>query len=450
MIFRHSRMCTVGLCLLLSASSNGDATADFQKTLSDLPSCPLGDALPVQHHDGVCNRAYVNSPEVRRLRKKPLHLHMVTGAEAVSRLPEEKTWICPDDDGAAEEESSGALHGHLATWIVKNESSGPVSLAWVDYNRGGLEVSAKNGKISPPHIDPDAILRPGEWTSLNVFQGHVFHVRELREVGGSVFPGRILLRHRPGLIPVGDGLGDMHCPASALADPDPNETKTPETNFLRTPENDNNLCNVLYRGFLNKAGCPLDIYFAGTQPADGGTSQQRMEKKANYTSSYSTVEPSIACAEIFKMHLGINRTPNNYLDDWSSPIKFEGSYLNHRFVARMRHDPSIVVDEIVMELDTARDCPVRSSVKASAATMERVAQNIEVTVDEKPSPMSIVVPADANGYYHNSTDLYMQIGAAGNITAIAASEECGDCDVMCMKVVLPEGYSSKMVAMTQS
>jgi len=75
------------------------------------------------------------------------------------------------------------------------------------------------------------------------------------------------------------------------------------------------------------------------------------------------------CHEQFKMHLGINLSTPNYLDDWSSPMKFEGTYLGHKFVARLRHDPQIVVDEIVIAKDIVRDCGLDALEIASGASV---------------------------------------------------------------------------------
>eukprot|EP00565_Helicotheca_tamesis_P007361 CAMPEP_0185723464 /NCGR_PEP_ID=MMETSP1171-20130828/302_1 /TAXON_ID=374046 /ORGANISM="Helicotheca tamensis, Strain CCMP826" /LENGTH=462 /DNA_ID=CAMNT_0028391169 /DNA_START=190 /DNA_END=1578 /DNA_ORIENTATION=+ len=436
-----------------TASHNIAALASFQNTLSTLPSCPLGDAFPIQHTDAMCNRVHSNSEEVRMLRKKPPHLAGISGREAVQKLAEEATWVCPDDNSILDDVENDTI-GHMTTWIVKNEASTPVSIAYVDRKRNNLEVSAKNGRISPAHIDPHSVLRPGEWTSFHTFQGHIFHVRELIDIGGGVLsPGRVLLRHQPGLIPIGKrGSNEkMHCPSSALYDPIPelleNENYPHENHpHQRTLENQNEFCNVLHRGFVNRVGCPLDIYFAGSSSTSEKTSQC-MERESNFTSSESMVDPSMACSERFKMHLGVNPSPQNYLDDWDSPIKFEGSYLTHRFVARMRHDPRIVVDEIVMEPHVIRDCPVKRREESKMVQKEKVVQEVEVGVEEKPASMDRYVPV-IDGYYENSTtDLYKQMnGIRMNITAMASSIEAEE-----ISMTVPEGYgSAKVVLMAQS
>jgi hypothetical protein len=112
------------------------------------------------------------------------------------------------------------------------------------------------------------------------------------------------------------------------------------------------LCNVLRKAFINKVGCPIDIYFA-PQNAQG--------------------ESSIEC-EKFTKHLGslgFLAANNPNLDVHSSPLKFENTYNGHSFVARMAHDQSFVA-RIEIDHDIVRDCP----------EPRRSASSVEVHADE--------------------------------------------------------------------
>jgi len=123
--------------------------------------------------------------------------------------------------------------------------------------------------------------------------------------------------------------------------------------YHRNPRDSSPLCNVLRKGFINKVGCPIDIYFAPTN----------MEG-----------DPSMDC-ERFTSHLGpiddFLTAKNQNLDVHNSPLKFENTYNGHSFVARMSHDQSFVA-RIEIDHDIVRDCPEPS----------RRSSSVEVRADE--------------------------------------------------------------------
>ena len=125
--------------------------------------------------------------------------------------------------------------------------------------------------------------------------------------------------------------------------------------FTSNPRDSAPLCNILRKAFINKVGCPIDIYFA-PQNVKG--------------------ESSIEC-EKFTNHLGpihdflAAEIPN--LDGYTSPLKFENTYNGHSFVARMSHDQSFVA-RIEIDHDIVRDCPEPTQPRSSSV--------VEVHADE--------------------------------------------------------------------
>jgi hypothetical protein len=120
--------------------------------------------------------------------------------------------------------------------------------------------------------------------------------------------------------------------------------------YHRNPRDSSPLCNVLRKGFINKVGCAIDIYFAPTN----------MEG-----------EPSMEC-EKFTSHLGpiddFLAAKNQNLDVHNSPLKFENTYNGHSFVARMSHDQSFVAR---IEID-------HDSVNNTGTTQEQLRHQITV------------------------------------------------------------------------
>lgn len=351
---------------------------------------------------------------------------------------EEKTWICPDDDGEELSNEGEQEKGAPMRWIVRNQSSGSVIISWLS-NDGGVsvEASAINPKIIPAHHDPNAILKPGEYHSMQTFQGHLFQVREALVIGGEIVSGRVLLRHRTGLIPVRNRLAKdtASCPASAITDPDPHANK-PITTSLRTPPSVYKRCNALSIGFTNKVGCPIDLYWAGTGAGAGSgaglddDSSNRSSPttgSANNDSSGENNAHGANCHEQFKSHLGVNPHPIN-LDEWSSQTKYESTYLSHRYVARLRHDPSIVVDDITIQPATVRDCPSRKTRHSvgSSGVGDAISVSMEVPEDSaKATP--IVVSATKSLFSSlgtNSSTTMDGVVSPKNLTALVPNVGC--------------------------
>jgi hypothetical protein len=110
-------------------------------------------------------------------------------------------------------------------------------------------------------------------------------------------------------------------------------------------------CNVMYKGFINEANYPVNIYFG--------------ERRSTFES----------CQEegTQRFHLGVHHDHKNNdpgwddpsqdahhtLNDWESPLTYDGTYVTHTFVARLHHDPSIIVQEYTVSPVIVRDCLIQ-------------------------------------------------------------------------------------------
>mmetsp|Transcript_39126 Transcript_39126/g.76337 ORF Transcript_39126/g.76337 Transcript_39126/m.76337 type:complete len:422 (-) Transcript_39126:162-1427(-) len=302
--------------------------------------------VPSQHGNWACDRFIQNDPVA--LEKKIAHrLTFSDSPEIIMNLPEEKTYFCPSEsESVLTDDDLPSSEGHEIRWVVHNHASTPVILSWI--NQQGMEVSAADSKTHPPVADaghwPDgSMLEPGYVAVVYGYQGQTFLARELLEDasgGGGTKAGRILLKHRSGLIYVRNEKGAL-CPEDAFHDPEP--TGDEAENKISAPFDPDPDCNPLDKGFINKVGCGIDLYFA-----TGG----------NYTltpAAFPKGHEPPHC-EQFAFHIGVNPRPTDYLDDHSSMVAFTTTYATHRFVARMSHDNSLVA-EIVIDHDTIYDCP---------------------------------------------------------------------------------------------
>lgn len=281
------------------------------------------------HLNDACNRASQNSFRDALNRHGHHRRLMPTG---VRRVPNQKTVHCPEN--VEDLSRDDALLGFDTVWLLENTASTPVCVAWV---KDGIEYSAMNSKITPPNMDPETIIQPGEWKSFITWESHIFHVRQMLEDGSM---GPVLLQHRPGLIPIRNRYGPPITCDPNEPDPEPivEETQERDPEFARTPPQVGRPCNTLDIGFRNQVGCPVHVYYTGMQGANT-----------------TTGEPT--CMEDFKFHLGLNSRPNDFMWDWKSQTKYEGTYVGHNFVFRLAKDPSILLDEVLLQPTSVGDCP---------------------------------------------------------------------------------------------
>jgi len=313
---------------ILAASNTGEQPPPQPGPPGAAAACPttvesLATYHKKYHDDSVCDRQKYDAFK-RNLGKHLTHKVFIETKEH-NLVPNQKTLVCP----AVVNDLSNphAPVGYDTNWFVENTASKPVLLAWV---KEGIEYSAVDTSISPPEADPKAVLKPGEWRHVNTFEGHVFHARELTDDGS---PGKVLLQHRAGLVPIGSKARQwLTCPTD---DPEPLVTDA-ETGmqirdpaFARTKERPLKDCHLMDLGFRNMAGCPLNVYW---QVPD-------------------------TCEEVFKFHLGTNGYSNDFHWDWESPTKFESTKVGHTFVFRSPSQPDQLVDSITLLPTQIVDCP---------------------------------------------------------------------------------------------
>ena len=160
--------------------------------------------------------------------------------------------VCPLEVQSLEDPSY--LKGFDTVWMVENTSSTPVVISWVV---NGVEWSPFKPDVKPMD-DPDAILKPGDFAGVPVFESFVYHVREISQDGA---PGDVLLQHRAGLHPIRNS---NHFPCNADApDVEPIDPVTGERieEFRRAHRPPKRPCNTIDIGFRNDVGCPLHLYW---------------------------------------------------------------------------------------------------------------------------------------------------------------------------------------------
>ncbi|KAL3940675.1 MAG: hypothetical protein SGBAC_004840 [Bacillariaceae sp.] len=298
---------------------------------SPLPDCP-NPRLAHYHHEDICSNALKPTrPSLGAHNRKMIYENLKESGLGASLVPNQRTVVCPIKLESLENPS--AMSGLDTTWLVENTSTNPVVLSQVI---NGVEWSPFQPKILSPMADPLATLQPGEWISVPTYESFVYHVREISSETGK--PGDVVLQHRAGLIPICNP-NSYECDAN-LPDVEPANPETAErkAEFGRTPTpKAARPCNTVDISFRNQVGCPLHVYWANRMseiPSEG-----------------------FSCGEKFKFHLGTKAAPQDFMLDWDSATKFEGSYVGHTFVARLASDPSIVIDSYTVEPTKVIDCP---------------------------------------------------------------------------------------------
>ena len=294
------------------------------------PDCPAR-GLPEYHNEDKC-----------AIRPQTFHDHasqrsmtyngLKAGATGATLVPNQQTVYCPRQ--VQQLGVPNAVRGFDTTWIVENTATTPVELSWVMPD--GKEYSPFHPDVSPPQDNPEAILQPDEWKAVPAFESYVYHVRALSKDNK---PGEILLQHRAGLVPIGNPNSVACDPSIPDVEPVNPLTAQRKAEFARTPTPKVRRCNTMDVGFRNQAGCPLHVYWAGSVtpedvPASGFT-----------------------CGEKFKFHLGTKPATQDFMHDWESSTKFEGSFIGHTFIARLASDPSLVVDSYTLMPTKVVDCP---------------------------------------------------------------------------------------------
>eukprot|EP00534_Pseudo-nitzschia_fraudulenta_P003283 CAMPEP_0201118810 /NCGR_PEP_ID=MMETSP0850-20130426/2998_1 /ASSEMBLY_ACC=CAM_ASM_000622 /TAXON_ID=183588 /ORGANISM="Pseudo-nitzschia fraudulenta, Strain WWA7" /LENGTH=365 /DNA_ID=CAMNT_0047384245 /DNA_START=39 /DNA_END=1136 /DNA_ORIENTATION=- len=300
---------------------------------STMPECPRK-RLEKYHHAYACLSKPSRPPEGHEDRNMIYH-NLLQGGIGASLVPDTKTISCPFGD-VQSLESPKAVKGFDTTWIVENTSAKDVVLAWIV---DGFEYSPFHPDLNPME-DYRAILRPGDWTSVPTFESFVYHAREIEEDGSL---GRVVLQYRAGMIPLGANSGLPR--DEDIIDPEPffpesvgtAEQPDPRLEEVgRRPTNERP-CNIIDIGFRNESGQPLAVFWANQLtdvPGEG-----------------------FSCAETYSFHLGTHTAPQDFMFDWGSRTKYEGSAIGHTFVARLASDPNVVIDTYTLQTTKIVDCP---------------------------------------------------------------------------------------------
>lgn len=301
------------------------AFLDANGNLGPVPDCP-GAPRQKFHFEEVCEtrpvRLGLGHEERRSIYERLKH-----SGQGASLVPNQRTVTCPVEVQSLE--NSLSVKGMDTTWIVENTGSNSVVVAWVV---DGIEWSPFHPDVKAVD-DPEARIPPGDWLNVPTFDSFVYHAREV-EADGTV--GQVVLQHRVGLIPIGKP-DNLHCDLSK-PDVEPVDPDTADRveEFARTPTR-RATCNIIDIGFRNEAGCPLHLYWAGGND--------------------DTPDSGFNCGEKFKMHLGTKPATQDFMHDWESTTKFEGTFIGHTFVARLASDPSVVVDHHTIQTTKIVDCP---------------------------------------------------------------------------------------------
>jgi hypothetical protein len=279
------------------------------------------------HSDVVCDRRQFNAFKDALGRASRYQALKAQGT--IMNVPDEKTSYCPTDPGAfGKQHAQQSIQTGLDTmWIVENKSSHAVVISYLDAE--GNEKSARNPQLASMQ-DESTQLQPGQWMALHTYQGHSFQAREILPDGSA---GPVLMQHRVGLIPIGSSIPPellVDCPVEDL---EPlREDATPDPMYARTPPAQGRPCHTLDVAFRNVAGCPLHGYYVSPAAED--------------------------CQETFKFHLG-RETTNlpDFMWDWASATKFEGTFVGHAFQFRLAHAPGAWSQLVQLAPTQIVDCP---------------------------------------------------------------------------------------------
>merc|ERR1711865_899464 len=86
-------------------------------------------------------------------------------------------------------------------------------------------------------------------------------------------------------------------------------------------------------------------------------------------------EVGFTCAEQYKFHLGTLPTTQDFMWDWNSSTKYEGSFIGHTFIARLANDPThTVIDTYTVAPTKIIECPNKKQQQGITTTLSSVVQ----------------------------------------------------------------------------
>jgi hypothetical protein len=349
--------------------SNAGSTMNHHLPLSVIPTGLEHTTCPTQsvdidndkyHH---CHRVIVSDNAKEKARNRhELYLYLQQFG-TIRHVPNIQSIVCPlqqqqpqpSNDAVNNNNNNRIFEDNIGldtTWVVENRASTPIVLSHID-DETGLEVSAVNGFIYPAIRDPDSILQPGEWISINTYEGHIFIARSIisMELG---MVGPVLLQHRVGLIPIGNP--NLAHPYHDCQTDNPITTETtpePQSHQKRIDfGTGNDECNPISIGFRNMINCPIHGYYVD---------QTNHEDDTNH---------DITCSDEHLFHIGTqNHQLNDFMYDYQSNVRYEETFIGHTFRFRLASNPDIIVDTITIQPTFIYDCP---STTAQPTTMNAV------------------------------------------------------------------------------
>jgi hypothetical protein len=348
-------------------NSNGGDGINGIDTCQQLPQCPRQRYLTKYHAPRFCETNQRPSrPEKGSNQRGLIYLKLKESGSGASFVPNQQTVTCPmGTEVKSLENKEIAVKGFDTTWIVENTSTKHVVVAWIIND---IEYSPFHPNMKAID-DPMAIIKPGDWISVPTFESFVYHVREIIEDnGGATALGNIVLQHRVGMIPIGKPSDtNKYCDLSEKPPPLDVEPYTPglelkQIEFGRLDTKDRP-CNTIDVGFRNQVGCPLSVYYANTLHMT------------------EVPDEGFSCDEKYIFHMGTQPSSQDFMWDWNSATKYEGSFIGHTFVARLASDPSIIIQKYTLETTKIIDCPTskKQQVVVAAAVSNDEAEEATIT-----------------------------------------------------------------------
>ena len=92
-------------------------------------------------------------------------------------------------------------------------------------------------------------------------------------------------------------------------------------------------------------------------------------------------DEGFSCDEKYIFHMGTQPSSQDFMWDWNSATKYEGSFIGHTFVARLASDPSIIIQKYTLEPTKIIDCPTskKQQVVVAAAVSNDEAEEVTIT-----------------------------------------------------------------------
>merc|ERR1711865_1188962 len=86
-------------------------------------------------------------------------------------------------------------------------------------------------------------------------------------------------------------------------------------------------------------------------------------------------DAGFTCAEHYKFHLGTLTATQDFMWDWNSSTKYEGSFIGHTFIARLANDPThTVIDTYTVAPTKIIECPNKKQQQGITTTLSNAVQ----------------------------------------------------------------------------